>query len=53
MSNMEAFLVQDGSYIDASYNEMVDEFGSVKGHNGSSLGLSEADISGLKDELLE
>ena len=43
MSNMEAFLVQDGPYIDASYEEMVDEFGSIDGYIREGLGLTEAE----------
>jgi protein-tyrosine phosphatase len=53
MSNMEAFLIQDGSYIDASYGEMVEEYGSVEGYVRDGLGLSGHELEWLRDELLE
>jgi protein tyrosine/serine phosphatase len=53
MNNMEAFLIQTGPYIDASYNEMVDESGSIDGYIREGLGQTEADISRLESELLE
>jgi protein-tyrosine phosphatase len=53
MSNMKAFLIQQGSYIDASYDEMVEEYGSVEGYVREGLGLSEQDVGRLRDELLE
>jgi protein-tyrosine phosphatase len=53
MNNMEAFLVQHGSYIDASYDEMVAEYGSVGGYIREGLGLSDQDVQRLRDDLLE
>ena len=52
MTNMEAFLVQSGAYIDASKGEMMDEFGSVDNYIRDGLGLSQQVISQLQDELL-
>lgn len=53
MTNMEAFLIQKGSYIDASFGEMIDEYGSVDGFIHDGLGLNDFEIDHLHDELLE
>jgi protein-tyrosine phosphatase len=53
MSNMEAFLIQDGSYIDASYEEIVQEHGSVDKYVRDGLGLSEREVQQLREELIE
>lgn len=53
MSNMEAFLIQDGSYIDASRDEMIRENRSVENYIRDGLGFSEQEINHLRDELLE
>jgi protein-tyrosine phosphatase len=53
MGNMEAFLIQRGSYIDASFDEMVNEYGSVDTFIRDSLGLTDQEINRLGDELLE
>lgn len=53
MTNIEAFLIQDGSYIDASFDEVVEEYGSVEGYIQIGLGFSQDEIWHLRDELLE
>ena len=53
MGNREAFLIQAGPYIDARYNELVYEFGSVDVYIREGLGLSETDIYHLESALLE
>ena len=53
ISNMEAFLIQQGAYIDASYDEMVKAYGSVDTFIRDGLGLSDQEINQLRDELLE
>ena len=53
MGNMEAFLIQQRSYIDASYDEMVNTYGSVDTFIRDSLGLDDKQINRLRDELLE
>jgi protein-tyrosine phosphatase len=52
MTNMEAFLIQQGSYIDASRDEMVEAFGSVDNYIRAGLGLSQQEISHLQNVLL-
>ncbi|NCF69917.1 MAG: hypothetical protein GWP61_28565, partial [Chloroflexi bacterium] len=51
MTNMNAFLIQDGSYIDASQDEIVQDFGSTAGYLQNGLGLSQHEISRLREEL--
>lgn len=53
MSNMEAFLIQQASYIDASYDEMVKTYDSVDTFIRDGLGLEDQEINRLQDELLE
>jgi protein-tyrosine phosphatase len=53
MSNMEAFLIQHGSYIDASRDEMIRENGSIESYIRDGLGFSKQEINKLRDELLE
>ena len=53
MTNMEAFLIQSGSYIGASRDEMIDEFGSVDGYIRMGLGLEDREMHKLHDELLD
>ena len=53
MTNMEALLIQNGSYIDASKDEMMDEYGSIEDYIAEGLGFSNREISQLRAELLE
>jgi|GEM_PF-5963588 len=53
MANMEAFLIQEGAYIDASLEEMNQEHGSVEGYIRAGLGLGQQEVRRLRDELLE
>lgn len=46
MGNMEAFLVQDGSYIDATQDEILAEYGSLADY------LKEIEIESLQEELV-
>ncbi|UCC51209.1 MAG: tyrosine-protein phosphatase, partial [Anaerolineaceae bacterium] len=51
MTNMNAFLIQDGSYIDASQDEIVQDFGSMAGYLQNGLGLSQHELSRLREAL--
>ena len=53
MTNMEAFLIQHGTYIDISRAEMIDEYGSADGFITEGLGLGDHEIKQLRAELLE
>ncbi len=52
MTNMNAFLIQDGTYVDASRDEMVTNYGSVEAYIGRGLGLDAGFVAQLKNELL-
>ena len=53
MANAEAFMIQDGSYIDASRDEIIAQFGSLDRYADEMLGLDLSAISELKNTLLE
>ena len=53
MTNILAFYVLDGSYIDAAYDEIVKEYGSMDNYLKAGLGLTEDDLVRLREELLD
>jgi protein-tyrosine phosphatase len=53
MGNMEAFLIQDGSYIDASYDEIIKVNGSRSEYISEGLGLTESVLIPLQESLLD
>ena len=53
MTNAEAFMFQEGSYIDASRDEVIAQFGSFDRYAGEMLGLDPSVISELRSTLLE
>ena len=53
MTNAEAFMIQDGSYIDASRDEVIAQFGSFDRFAGEMLGLDPSVISELRNTPLE
>jgi protein-tyrosine phosphatase len=52
MDNMEAFLIQDGGYIDASQDEILKTFGSMNDYLDNGLGFSQQEVKQLQDRLL-
>jgi len=52
MTNMEAFMIQDGSYIDASREQMVADFGTIEGYVESGLGFTDDDVERMRDDLV-
>ena len=52
MTNMEAFMIQDGRYIDASRDQMVADHGTVDAYIRDGLGLSDTEIRLLRAELV-
>ena len=52
-TNMEAFLIQDGSYIDASYDEILQEFISMDGYIQDGFGLNQKELSQLHETSLQ
>ena len=51
-TNMEAFYVLQGQYIDASLEQAISDFGSMDAYIHEGLGLSDEEIEGLKAQLL-
>lgn len=53
MTNVEAFYVLDGSYIDGALEQAVAEYGSMDAYIREGLGITEDEIGMLKSQLLE
>ena len=53
ITNAEAFMVQDGDYIDATRDEIVVQFGSFDRYFDEALGLDASVIGELRNTLLE
>ena len=53
MTNVEAFYVLQGFYIDAALDEMLQRYGSVDAYLRDGLGLTDDELQRLRDELLE
>ena len=52
-SNMDAFYILEASYIDASLDVINSDYGSVEIYLRDGLGLSQDDIEGLRNALLD
>jgi protein-tyrosine phosphatase len=53
MTNVEAFYILEGSYIDGALKAAEDTYGSMDAYIREGLGLSEAEIEALQSALLE
>ena len=53
MTNVEAFYVLEGSYIDGALDEAVEQYGSMDEYVRDGLGLTDQEIETLKQQLLE
>lgn len=53
MTNIKAFYILEGSYIDATLDEIIKQYGSMGEYLHRGLGLSDAEIQQLQAELLE
>lgn len=53
MTNAEAFMIQEGSYIDASRDEIITRFGSFDRYSDEVLGIDSSVIGELRNTLLE
>jgi protein-tyrosine phosphatase len=53
MTNIRAFYILEGSYIDATRDEILKQYGSMDAYLHRGLGLSDVEIKKLQDELLE
>jgi len=53
MSNVEAFYILEGSYIDGSLEQAIADYGSMDANIREGLGISDDEIELLKSQLLE
>ena len=53
MTNITAFYVLQGNYIDATRDEILKRYGSIDGYLTKRLGLTKHEIQKLRDRLLE
>ena len=53
MTNVRAFYILKGSYIDATRNEILKEYGGIEKYLTDGLGLTADEIQRLREKLLE
>jgi protein-tyrosine phosphatase len=53
MTNVEAFYVLDGSYIDGTLERAIEDYGSMEDYIREGLGLTDEEIDLLRSQLLE
>ena len=53
MTNINAFYILKGEYIDATRDWILTEYGSIDAYLRKGLGLSDEDVTRLRDECLE
>ena len=52
-TNMDAFYILQGAYIDAALEQAVEDYGSMEGYIRQGLGLSDEEIEKLQEQLLD
>jgi protein-tyrosine phosphatase len=53
MANIKAFYILEADYIDASLDEAVKQYGSMDDYIREGLGITDNEISGLREQLLD
>jgi protein-tyrosine phosphatase len=53
MSNVEAFYILEGSYIDGTLKQAVADYGSMQAYIRDGLGITDQEIERLREELLQ
>ena len=53
MTNINAFYILNGSYIDATRDQILKDYGTIENYLTKGLGLSHEEISKLRRQLLE
>lgn len=53
LSNVEAFYVLDGAYIDGTLDQAIAEYGSMEAYIRDELGITAGEIEVLREELLQ
>ena len=52
-TNMDAFYILQGAYIDAALEQAVEEYGSMEAYIRDGLGITDEEVGRLREELLE
>ena len=52
-TNMDAFYILDGAYIDAALEQAVEDHGSMEAYIRDGLGITDEEVERLRNELLE
>ncbi len=52
MTNVEAFFILQGFYIDGTLERAVEAYGSMEGYIRDGLGVSDEEIARLRAQLL-
>ena len=53
LTNIEAFYVLESTYIDASLDEAVGQYGSMENYIREGLGITDEELASLREQLLE
>ena len=53
MTNIEAFYLLEGKYIDATRDEVLKQYGSINDYMKNGLGLSDREVQALAQRLLK
>jgi len=52
-NNMDAFYILQGAYIDAAFEQAVEDYGSMEAYIREGLGITDEEVESLRSELLE
>ena len=52
-TNMDAFYIHQGAYIDAALDQAVEDYGSMEAYIRDGLGISDQEVERLRSQLLE
>ena len=53
MTNVEAFYILEGSYIDGTLEQAVEDYGSMEAYVREGLGITDEEVEQLKSQLLK
>ncbi len=53
MTNVEAFYILEGSYIDGTLEQAVEDYGSMETYIREGLGITDGEVEQLRSQLLE
>ena len=52
-TNMDAFYILQGAYIDAALEQAVEDYGSIEAYLCDGLGITDDEVANLREQLLE